>query len=160
MNDKASLNVEIVNYSETQIAALEHRGAPNLIGSTIQKFIEWRKRNGLPPSKSKTFNLVYDDPNVTDPADYRFDVCCSIEQRVEENEYGVITKTIPAGKCAVVRHIGSDDNINMIVNHLYSEWLADSTFEVRDFPIFFERVSFFPEVSENEMVTDIYLPIE
>ena len=32
--------------------------------------------------------------------------------------------------------------------------------EVRDFPIFFERVSFFPEVPENELVTDIYLPIE
>lgn len=48
----------------------------------------------------------------------------------------------------------------MSVHYLYSEWLQDSNFEVRDFPIFFERVSFFPEVPENELVTDIYLPIE
>ena len=71
-----------------------------------------------------------------------------------------MNKVIPAGKCAVVRHIGSDDTIGLTVQYLYSEWLNNSDFEIRDFPIFFERVSFFPEVSENEMITDVYLPIE
>ena len=71
-----------------------------------------------------------------------------------------MNKVIPAGKCAVVRHIGSDDSIGLAVQYLYGEWLNHSDFEIRDFPLFFERVSFFPEVSENEMITDVYLPIE
>jgi len=160
MNENSDFKVELIDFPETSIAVKEHRGAPNLLGSTIQKFIEWRKINQLSPSKSKTFNLVYDDPAVTAPEEYRFDLCCSIDCKVEPNDYGIVSKKIPSGKCAVVRHIGSDDSIGEVVNFLYFKWLLDSGFEVRDFPIFFERISFFPEVSENEMITDIYLPID
>lgn len=160
MNNNVNFETKIVDFPKTLIATIEHRAAPNLIGITIKKFIEWRKENQLPPSKSKTFNLVYDDPNITAPENYRFDVCCSIDHAIEENTYGIVNKVIPAGKCAVVRHIGSDDSIGLVLHYLYSEWLNNSNFEVRDFPIFFDRVSFFPEVPENEMITDVYLPIE
>jgi AraC family transcriptional regulator len=164
MNDDAnlntSLNVDIIDFPETIIAVIEHRAAPKFIGKTIQKFIQWRKANKLAPNKSKTFNLVYDDPNITEPENYRFDVCCSIKHTIEENSYGVINKVIPAGKCAVIRHVGSDDSIGVAVRYLYEVWLNNTDVEIRDFPLFFERVSFFPEVPENEMVTDIYLPIK
>jgi AraC family transcriptional regulator len=160
VNENIDFKVELIDFPETSIAVLAHRGAPKLLGSTIQKFIEWRKTNRLPPSKSKTFNLVYDDPAVIAPEDYRFDICCSIDCEVEPNDYGIVNKKIPSGKCALVRYIGSDDSIGVAVKFLYSTWLLESGFKVRDFPIFFERVSFFPEVSENEMITDIYLPIE
>lgn len=161
MNDHSEFNVDVADFPQTSIAVMEHREAPNLLGGTIKKFIKWRKLNGLSPEKSRTFNLIHDDPNITAPKDYQFDLACSITNTnlVEENEYGVINKVIPAGKCALVRHIGSDDSIGVIVNFLYSNWLLSSGFEVRDFPLFFERVSFFPEVAENEMITDIYLPI-
>jgi AraC family transcriptional regulator len=160
MNNNVNVETKIVDFPKTLIATMEHRAAPNLIGMTIKKFIEWRKENKLPPSKSRTFNLVYDDPNITVPENYRFDVCCSIDHAIEENTYGIVNKVIPAGKCAVIRHIGSDDSIGLAVHYLYAEWLNNSNFEVRDFPIFFERVSFFPEVPENEMITDVYLPIK
>lgn len=160
MNATPDFDVALVDFPETSLAVFEHRGAPNMLGSSIQKFIAWRKESRLPPSKNRTFNLVYDDPAMTEPDTYRFDLCCSIDFDLEPNHYGVINKTIPAGKCAVVRHIGSDDTIGVIVNFLYSSWLSESCFELRDFPMFFERVSFFPEVSENEMITDIFLPIK
>ncbi|MBL4855473.1 MAG: AraC family transcriptional regulator [Idiomarina sp.] len=160
MNDKVNLNVEVVEFPETLLATLEHRGSPSLLGNSIRNFIEWRKENRLPPGKSKTFNLLYDDPNITAPEDYRFDLCCSIQHRIEEDADGILNKVIPAGKCAVIRHTGSDDALGGLVNYLYSEWLPESSFELRDFPIFLERVSFFPDVQENESVTDIYLPVK
>jgi AraC family transcriptional regulator len=160
MSDNVNFDTKVIDFPKTLIATMEHTEAPSLLGNTIKKFIDWRKENYLPPSKSKTFNLVYDDPNNTAPENYRFDICCAIENLVEKNPYGIVNKVIPAGKCAVVRHIGSDDSISLTVSYLYLEWLNNSNFEVRDFPIFFERVSFFPEVPENEMITDVYLPIE
>lgn len=160
MSNTDNFNVDVVEVDEIAIAVMPHRGAPNRLGQTIQKFIEWRKLNRLPPSKSRTFNLVYDDPNTTAPEDYRFDLCCSIEQSAEPNDYGVIDSVIPAGKCARVRHTGSDDAIGIVVNFLYTQWLADSGYEIRDFPIYFERISFFPDVPESEMITDVYLPIK
>ncbi|MBJ7267843.1 AraC family transcriptional regulator [Idiomarina abyssalis] len=160
MDNGTKFNVDIKAFPETLIAVMEHRGSPSLLGSSLQKFIEWRKLNHLSPSKSKTFNLVYDDPNVTAPDDYRLDIACSVDKPVAANDYGIVNKVIPAGRCAVIRHIGSDDSIGVIVSFLYTQWLPKSEIEVRDFPIYFERVSFFPDVPENEMITDIYLPIE
>lgn len=160
VNNQAGFNVEIIDFPETLVATMEHRGSPNLLGKTIKQFIEWRKLNKLPPSKSKTFNLLYDDPSQVAEENYRFGLCCSLNTRVEEDVSGIKNKVIPAGKCAVIRHVGSDDAMEAIVHYLYSEWLETSKFELRDFPIFFERVSFFPDVPEHEMITDVYLPIE
>lgn len=160
MSEHTNFEVALVDFPETLIAAKEHKGPPGQLGDSIQAFIAWRKLNKLPPNKSRTFNLLYDDPDLTPEEEYRFDICCSVQDAVANNSHGIVTKTIPAGLCAKIRHVGSDDALGVVINYLYSTWLANSTFEVRDFPIFLERVNFYPEVSENEVITDIYLPIE
>ena len=66
---------------------------------------------------------------------------------------------IPAGLCAKYRLLGSDDRLGAVIQFLYSQWLASSGFELRDFPLFIERVSFYPDVNEAETITDIYLPV-
>jgi AraC family transcriptional regulator len=38
--------------------------------------------------------------------------------------------------------------------------LPQSDEELRDFPLFFQRVSFFPDVAESEAVTDVFLPLK
>ncbi len=152
--------VNITRFPELKVAVMEHRGPPNLLGDTIRSFIKWRKESKLPPDRSQTFNLLFDDPVTTDPNKYRFDLCASVTSDPPENSYGVITKLIPEGRCAVVRHIGSDDHIGLVVSYLYSDWLNQSVEELRDFPLFYERVNFFPDVPEHEMVTDVYLPLK
>ena len=59
-----------------------------------------------------------------------------------------------------LRHTGSDDGLGEAVSYLYTEWLPRSGAEPRDFPLYFQRLSLFPDVSENDAVTDIYLPLE
>ena len=68
-------------------------------------------------------------------------------------------KTIAGGRCAVLRHLGSDDMLGESVRYLYSEWLPRSGEELRDSPLFFQRVHFFPDVPEHEAITDIFLPL-
>lgn len=160
MNKKIQFNPKIIDFPELLLAAIEHRGSPASLGKSIAKFIQWRKENNLPPSRSRTFNLVYNDPSTVEPEAYRCDIACTIKIPLEDTNQGILNKVIPSGKCAVVRHIGSDDSIGVVVNYLYREWLLDSKYETRNFTLFFERISFFPDVPENEMVTDIYLPIE
>lgn len=152
--------VKIVTFKETKVAALEHLGDPQLIGNSVRKFIEWRKQNYLPPRVSKTFNIVYDTPAETAPEDYRLDMCAATDSHVANNSFGVVAKTIPGGRCAVLRHIGSDDTLCDTVTYLYSEWLPQSGEELRDFPLYFERVSLFPDVPEIEAIIDVFLPLK
>ena len=152
--------VEIVVFGETKVGVLEHRGDPRRIGDTIRTFIEWRRETHLPPGVSATFNLLYGDPATTPPDEFRLDLCAAVKGDVAPNAFGVIGGTIPRGRCAVLRHVGSGDTFGATFKYLYSEWLPRSGEEPRDFPLFLRRVRFFPDVPEHEAVTDVYLPLK
>lgn len=155
------MDIKIVEFPETKVAVLEHRGPHTLLNDSVSSFIGWRKESNLSPvTTSRTFGVAYDDPKTTEPEKFRFDICGSIQEDVPDNSQGVITKTIPGGRCALVRHHGSHDNIDSKVYYLYGKWLPDSGEELRDFPCYFQYLNFFPEVAEHELITDIYLPLK
>ena len=158
--NRSSYTVNIVDFAEIKVASLEHIGPLELLGNSINEFIKWRIKNNLTPKKSKTFNIIYDDPAVTPPEQYRCEICASIKTTLKENEDGITAKIIPAGRCALIRHIGLDETISEAITYLYSQWLIQSEEELRDHPLFFERISFFPDVLESEVITDIYLPLK
>ena len=152
-------DVEIVEFPETEVAALEHKGSPSTIYDTVSKFIEWRKENGIAPDAGKSYGIHYTDDRECRPENNRIDICVSIENAIAENSYGVVTKTIPAGRCAKARHLGSREHIDTAL-YLYEEWLPASGEELRDFPIYFHYVNVGPDVKEHAMITDVYLPIK
>lgn len=152
--------VELVDFDQVTLATFEHRGAPNTLWQTLRDFIDWRKSESLAPARARTFNLVYDDPRTTAADDYRFDLGCEVSHSENFTDRRVVKKTIPEGRCARIRYVGSDDGISAAVDYLYSHWLPKTEHSLRDFPLFFERVRFFPEVAEAHAVTDIFLPIE
>jgi len=151
--------VSIVNFPETQIALYIHRGSPNTIMASVQHFIEWRKNNNLPPNKSATYNLVYDDPNTTPTNEFTFGIAAQIQSPIAKNSHRVVNQTIPAGKCARLRHFGSDSLLEKSFELLYGQWLPESGEELRDQPCIMHRVAMFPDVSESETIIDIYLPL-
>lgn len=150
-------DVRLMDFPETLVAALEHRGDPNRIGDSIRSFIAWRKQHHLHPSRHATFNIFYDDPYQVAPEDYRIDLCVAVDRDIPGD--GIVHKIIPAGRCALLRHIGSDDHLHASIAYLYSEWLPQSGEEPRDFPLFAQRVTFFPDVPEHEAVVDVFLPL-
>ncbi|PCJ42966.1 MAG: AraC family transcriptional regulator [SAR86 cluster bacterium] len=159
INRSQTMQVKIINFPETMIAALEHHGPEHLTYNSSRQFIEWRQANGVKPGQGDTYGVHYSDPVSTLPEDYRLDICVSVEQAIAENSQGVVNKTIPAGRCAVVRHHGSRDYIPA-ADYLYREWLPESGEELRDYPPFFHYINVGPDIKDPDMITDIYLPIK
>lgn len=159
-HDDMSGRVQIVDFEATSVAAYEHRGDPRRIDESVRRFIEWRRQTGLTPRVSATFNIHYDHPERTPPARYRMDICAGTTRAVATNAYGVVGKLIPGGRCARLRHVGSDDTIPGILDWLYNQWLPQSGETLRDFPLFFQRVQFFPDVPEHAAITDLFLPLQ
>ncbi len=144
-----------MDFPATPVAALEHRGDPARIDASIRRFIAWRQRAGLPPASHATFNIIY--PGA---AGENFDICVASSAPVAPNAEGVAAKIIAGGACAVLRHIGSDAGLSQAIAFLYGEWLPGSGETLRDSPLFFQRVQFFPFVPVDQAVTDIFLPIQ
>ncbi|WP_448566895.1 AraC family transcriptional regulator [Thalassotalea ganghwensis] len=159
MEPDDQFNVEIVNFEQTPIAIMSHKGPQHQLSQTISKFIAWRKKNKLSPNVSRTFNIIYDDPNVTPPEDYRFDLACTYRGSPDVRDENIQFSELPESQCAHIRHTGSDDTLGNAINYLYSHWIVKQQYQLADLPLFIERVSFFPEVAEQDMITDIYLPI-
>lgn len=151
-------DVTILDFPATPVALIEHRGDPMAIGDTIRRFIDWRRASGLPPARSATFNILHNDPDSVPPEEHRLDIACAAA-KVAPNHAGVTEGLIPAGRCAVVRLTGPGDDLRAPAHFLYADWLPRSGEELRDFPMFAERVRFFPDVPANEAVTDVYLPL-
>jgi len=153
-------DVQVVHFPETKVALLEHRGDPRRLGDSIRAFIAWRREQGLPPSRSATFNILYDDPATVAPEAHRFGLCAATERDVAANAQGVMASTLAGGRCARLRHVGSDDTLAGTVRFLYAQWLPQSGEELRDAPLFVQRVRFFPDVPEHEAVTEVFLPLK
>ena len=153
-------SVEIVERNTVPVAAIEHRGDPARLGETIRTFIAWRRAHRLPPSVSATYNIVYNNPDDVPPDAFRMAICAATRDVIAPNAAGVVPKTLAGGRYAVLRHTGSDDTLDQSVAYLYAEWLPASGQELRDAPLLFQRVRFYPDVPEHEAVTDVLLPLK
>ena len=155
--------VTLLEVPATPIAVMKHRGAPATFGATLQRFIAWRKANGLHPRNHPTFNVWHSEKSPADPADYDVDLCVGIDphrQTVQREGERIERGTLPGGRCAVLRVVGHTDDLEPAALFLYRTWLPASGETPRDFPIYCQRLSFFPEVPEHEAVAEVFLPLE
>ena len=102
----------------------------------------------------------WEDPHTTPPAEYRMDLCVGTDRPIEAHGERIEACTIPGGRCAVLRVIGNTDNLEPAALYLYRDWLPASGEEARDFPLYCQRVTFFPEVPEHEAIADLFLPLK
>jgi AraC family transcriptional regulator len=154
------MEVEIVRFPETKVAFLEHRGSPAREHETVRMLIAWKLEYRLmDQSKYRSYGLHYTDSRTTPASMHHVDFCLSVEEDVGPNPYGIMTKFIPAQRCARARDVGSRSN-NLAAVYLYETWLPQSGESVGDFPMIFHYVNVGPGVKEKEMITDVYLPLK
>jgi AraC family transcriptional regulator len=155
------MEVRIVDFPETRVAVLRHRGTKAELDASTARFIAWRKATGLSPVKtSRTYGVVRYDPRTSPPGDFPFDICGTVDGEIPPNPQGVENGVIPGGRCAVLRHIGSHECLGESVRRLVTDWLPDSGETRRDAPVFFHYLNVGVEVAEGALETDVYLPVE
>ena len=153
-------DVEIREVSETPIAIMDHFGPPARIGETIKRFIAWRKATGLTPSKAPTFNIFHSDPQTTPPEGFHLSLCVGLDRIAGDLGDEVSLGHLPAGRCAVLRVVGNTEDLEPAALFLYRDWLPVSGEELGDFPLYCQRLAFFPDVPAHEAVAELYLPLK
>lgn len=152
--------VIIREVAPTRVAMFEHRGDPETLEVTIQKFIAWRKAAGLSPRTSPTFNIWYTERRPANPADYRMALCVGVgpDQMIDPADETVREGEIPGGRCAVLRVTGDTHNLEPAALYLYRDWLPASGEEMRDFPIYCQR--FLLDEPELGAAAELFLPLK
>ncbi|WP_321888452.1 AraC family transcriptional regulator [Paraburkholderia bannensis] len=157
---KLNMQVRIVDFAATRVAALEHVGPIGLVNESVRKFVDWHKQSGQSPLlSSRAFAVPRSNPDTTPGGEFRCDISAEIHEPVAPNAYGVRELVIPGGRCAVVRHVGSTDHIGETIYPIYRDWLPGSREELRDHSLFFHYLSAFSDVAAQQWQTDIYIPL-
>lgn len=153
-----TMKVAIKHMDARRLAVVEHRGDPKFVGDSVNKLINWAKAQPiqLKPKPGEAFGFGYDDPTITPPAEFRFDLAITIpEHLVLKGD--VVEKKLPAGRYAVTMHKGSHDNMSDTVYALYRDWLPHSGEALADLPCIFCYYNFEHEVAETELLTECWL---
>jgi len=151
--------VTIRDVAPTRIAIFEHRGDPETLDVTIQRFIAWRKAAGLTPKTSQTFNIWHTERRPANPDDYRMDLCVGLgaDQPFTPGNEGAKEGEIPGGRCAVLRVTGDTHNLEPAALYLYRDWLPASGEEMRDFPVYCQR--FLLDGPGQGTAAELFLPL-
>ena len=154
------MDVQVVTFPETKVAAVEHFGSPALEHDTVRKLVAWKlEQRLLDPARYRSYGVHYTDPRSTPAADHHVEFCLSVEHDVGPNSFGILNKVIPRNRCALARDVGSRYD-NKAAVYLYEQWLPGSGELPGNFPIFFHYVNVGPNVRAADMITDVYLPLQ
>lgn len=151
--------VEILTLPDIPVLCMIHRGNPQRLDETIRRFIAWRRRVGLGAARHRTYTIFHNDPETVPPEDYRIDLAVHSASPARPDEPDLVSGVIQGGRCARLHITGSSDDLRPAALFLYRDWLPASGEELRDAPLYAERVTFFPDVPEHEAITDLYLPL-
>jgi AraC family transcriptional regulator len=126
---------------------------------TFQKLWQFVMTNRLFTPEIEHIGWYHDDPTVTESSKLRSDVCLSIHQPVTP-EGEVCVKEIPEGKFARFCFQGPYTHLGAAYDYIFSEWLPESHFEVRDTGIYEKYLDNPEEVAPELLRTAIYIPVQ
>lgn len=158
--------VEVLTLPPIKVAVLEHHGDPTTLAATLETFRIWRRKVGYHPRQHPTYTILHGAPDPEAPQDFRVDICTAIYDPLPDNDEGIIARTLPGGRYAVMRVPGNDQALHPALEFLCGDWMSRSGETRRPDPIILHRVSLGmndpdqPDTSTPPDMTDILLPLE
>lgn len=117
---------------------------------TKNKIVGWRP---------DIFAVYYDDPDIVGIDSCATDLCIVTKKNFKE-EGRIKTKTITGGKFVVFRYKGSYNYLWELYNSIYKDWVLFSNIKLRDLPSIEKYLNFSHNTKPENLVTEIYIPIE
>jgi AraC family transcriptional regulator len=151
--------VQIRTIEPLRVAFLRHVGPYRDVGPTYERLTSWAAQRGLFVPGALVLGISWDNPEVTSPEKVRHDCCITVGPDFQaEGEVGV--QTLDGGDYAVATHRGSYEQLGAVFGWLYGTWLPASGREPRHGPCFSVYHNSSPHTPPEQLVTDIYLPLE
>lgn len=163
-NKEMATNVEVKDVPEMHVAYIRHigpyAGDEQLFGNLFNRLYSWAgPRELLHFPETKFVSIYHDNPEITDEAKLRTDVCITVPADTQVD--GEISKAaIPAGKYAIAHFEIKVDQYSDAWNAVYGGWLPESGYQPDDRPCFEVCLNNPKEHPEGKHIVDIYVPIK
>lgn len=151
-NDYCSANEKLMNYfcnSEYFISEMQSHGESNVAHTIGRMFQE---------NIISSIGIYHDDPKFTDNEKLRADMCLSVP--VKMNPTGEIGfKEVEGGKYAVYLYQGSYQELCTVYDTIYGKYIPDGGYKIDIRPGFEVYLNDPINTPEEQLKTEIYVPI-
>ena len=162
--DRQPLQFEIEYLPSFNYLFIEHRGAYNNISAiedTGNYLYNYALSKGIINNRSIFMTEIMDDSDISDSIHLRYNLGFILEKPLSfEPENLFRTKSHRRQKYAKFTHIGSHQNCIDFYNEIYAFWLLDVALELKDLPTLEFYPNYATDNDNNNILTQIYIPIE
>ena len=120
------------------------------------RFIQEQK---LPMGEVMPYCIYHDDPKVTPTERLRTDVCMVMPEAVSPKG-DVGSKQIPAGRYAIFLYKGSYEHLQAVYDTIYGKYIPEMEYTLRDEPSAERYMNDPSTTAPEELLTEIYIPVE
>ena len=152
-------SVQITAFPGLSLATLPHAGDYLEIGAAFDRLFILASDRGLIRDGARSFAVYYDDPEQVAKQDLRSEAGVEVAPEEEVTE-PLRRLELPAGRCAVLEHVGPYSELDTAYAWLFGSWLPGSGEQTADFPVFEEYLNDPKNTPPSELRTLIYLPLE
>lgn len=141
------------------IRIIDWYGSPESYRNSWKQLADFGKENDLLNKDTEWIGLSFDDPTITSPEKCRFYACFTVKEKVKPTgPFGV--QNIEGGLYAIFTLKGSYSGLSSLYYNIYLKWLPDSDYSLRKGKSFELYLNNPDKVSEDDILTEIYVPVE
>lgn len=159
-----SIVFEIETLPDLEILSLEYRGSYEdikAIYKTWNLFLEYIKRKKLIKEDTVYLAEILDDNDISEEVNCRYNVAIVLDNPLPFIPEGFFsTKIIKAQKYAKFVHQGSHESALDTYHNIFSHWMTEIQLEMADAPILEFFLNDEKDTPEEDLLTEIYIPIE
>lgn len=128
------------------------------VNEAWDQLIEFLMKNKLLGWNPELFSIYYDDPYVIGNENCISDICFTVKKDIESPDFKM--NYLKGGKYAVFRYKGPYERLFELYDLIFSDWLISSDYRLRDVPTIEKYLNYLPKTKPENLLTEIYLPIE
>lgn len=140
------------------IRIIDAYGSSESYATAWAKLGQFAKEKGLLNKSTEFIGLSFDNPTITLPQNCRFYACITINKEISpEGSFGL--QTIKTGQYAVFTLKGSYEGLMDLYYNIFIKWLPASGYRLDGGGCFEKYLNSPDHVSDEDLLTEIYIPI-
>jgi AraC family transcriptional regulator len=162
--EREKLSFEIETLPQFEVLYLEHRGNYENIKAvkeTWKMLINYAVKKQLLTDDTIFFGEILDDNEISEMIKCRYNVAIILDKPLSSPPEGLIKiKTHQSQKYAKFVHKGTHESSADTYHKIYSQWIVDVNLELADLPTLEFFLNDEEDTPEEELLTEIYIPIK
>ena len=159
--ERASImyDVEIKNVTAIKAATVPHTGPYMEVGKAFDSLFGWLAKEDLMKDTARIIGVYYDDPDSVSEDKLRSRAGAVLSSSPELTPPFEYTE-IQGGPYAVLKYKGPYADMKAAYQWFYGEWLIQSGRDAANAPCFEDYLNNPQDTAPNDLLTDIYMPLQ